>query len=54
MDLSFIVADFFLWMFIGVVSFPILAIIHEFLWMIQNKIIRKKEVKRKETETCTK
>lgn len=54
MNLSFDGTDFFLWMFIGAVSFPIIACINEFLWMIQNKIIRKKEVKRKETETCTK
>ena len=54
MDLFFIVADFFLWVFIGVLSFTILACIQEFLWMIQIKIIRKKEAKRKEAEMCTK
>lgn len=43
MDLIYIVAEFFLWVFIGVFLFPIIACIHEFLWRLYIKLLEKKK-----------
>jgi hypothetical protein len=53
MDIFFIVAEFFLWVFIGVVGFTVLACLELLFRMIHEKIIRKKDAKSKENETCT-